>query len=135
MGSKKGTRRRTPASAPCPECGRAFSRNDSLSRHLKTHLNHADQRPFHRIINEKFRACNRCRSSKIRCTGSTPCSRCVQLNEECSYERGPGGALLVRTTSSTMSEDAQMATSMPSSPSQLSQTNEQPKEQPQPDEP
>ncbi|KIW23316.1 uncharacterized protein PV07_11525 [Cladophialophora immunda] len=90
MGSTKVVRRRTPASAPCPECGRAFSRNDSLSRHLKTHLNHAEERPFHRIINEKFRACNQCRKSKIRCTGTNPCTRCEQLQEQCSYDQSRG---------------------------------------------
>ncbi|OAL28199.1 hypothetical protein AYO20_09527 [Fonsecaea nubica] len=86
MGSSKVARRRTPASAPCPECGRSFSRNDSLSRHLKTHLNHAEERPFHRIISEKFRACNQCRKSKIRCTGTIPCTRCAQLQEQCVYD-------------------------------------------------
>ncbi|KIX01822.1 uncharacterized protein Z518_09549 [Rhinocladiella mackenziei CBS 650.93] len=87
MGVKKVRRRRTPASAPCPKCGRAFSRNDSLSRHMKTHGTHIEQRPFHRIIHEKFRACNHCRRSKIRCTGSTPCARCEQLKQECHYDQ------------------------------------------------
>lgn len=130
MGLKKVARRRTPASAPCPECGRAFSRNDSLSRHLKTHLNSAEQRPFHRIINEKFRACNRCRQSKIRCTGSLPCSRCEQLNEECSYKPKFDDSSLSRintssTVSMSVSERPQTATSTPSSPSQLSQNERQ----------
>ncbi|EXJ92754.1 hypothetical protein A1O3_01306 [Capronia epimyces CBS 606.96] len=86
MGTKKTGRRRTPASAPCPSCGRAFARNDSLSRHLKTHADHLEQRPFHRIIHDKFRACHRCRRAKIRCTGSLPCARCEQLKQECNYD-------------------------------------------------
>ena len=86
MGMKRATRRRTPASAPCPQCGRIFARNDSLIRHLKTHSSNADQRPYHRIINDKFRACNHCRRSKIRCTGAQPCARCEQLGRECRYD-------------------------------------------------
>ncbi|EXJ56971.1 hypothetical protein A1O7_07315 [Cladophialophora yegresii CBS 114405] len=128
MGPKKAMRRRTPASAPCPECGRAFSRNDSLSRHLKTHLNHAEQRPFHRIINEKFRACNRCRQSKTRCTGSTPCSRCEQLNEECSYDQSFAHGSLsaaISSTAESVSERLGMTTSPPSPPSHLSRKGDQ----------
>lgn len=87
MGTKKAGRRRTSASAPCPKCGRAFSRNDSLSRHLKTHGSQNEQRPFHRIISEKFRACENCRRSKIRCTGSMPCVRCERLQQTCSYDQ------------------------------------------------
>lgn len=86
MGIKRMTRQRTPASAPCPHCGRAFARNDSLIRHLKTHTSHVEERPFHRIINEKFRACDHCRRSKIRCTGDIPCARCEVLHKNCSYE-------------------------------------------------
>lgn len=90
MASKKAARRRTPASAPCPKCGRFFSRNDSLNRHLKTHTSHIDQRPFHRILsNEKFRACKNCRRLKTRCTGSLPCSRCEQSGVNCHYGQKP----------------------------------------------
>ena len=101
MGLKKPGRRRTPASSPCPKCGRAFSRNDSLNRHLKTHGSHIDQRPFHRIIHDKFRACNHCRRSKIRCTGSLPCARCEQLKQECHYDQKRRNQSLSCTTSST----------------------------------
>jgi arabinolytic transcriptional activator AraR len=137
MGSKKIARRRTPASAPCPECGRAFSRNDSLSRHLKTHL-HAEQRPYHRIINEKFRACNRCRQSKIRCTGNVPCARCEQLKEECSYEKSRDEArtLTWRHSSGTasMTEEPRPIASSPSSPSKTPTIGDQPIDQPSHDE-
>ncbi|KAI1627651.1 fungal-specific transcription factor domain-containing protein [Exophiala viscosa] len=84
---QKTARRRTPAEAPCPKCGRCFSRNDSLSRHMKTHVSHGNQRPVHRIIQDKFRACSGCRRAKIRCTGSLPCARCDQLKYECRYDQ------------------------------------------------
>ncbi|KAL2422062.1 Arabinanolytic transcriptional activator araR [Exophiala dermatitidis] len=100
MGIKKTGRRRTPASAPCPKCGRSFARNDSLNRHLKTHSDHVEHRPFHRIIHDKFRACNRCRRAKIRCTGSLPCARCAHLKQDCDYGQKSPDPSAVPTTSS-----------------------------------
>lgn len=54
---------------------------------MKTHASHGNQRPLHRIIQDKFRACNRCRRAKIRCSGSVPCARCDQLQHECHYDQ------------------------------------------------
>lgn len=107
MGLKRMTRQRTPASAPCPHCGRAFARNDSLIRHLKTHTSHVEERPFHRIINEKFRACDHCRRSKIRCTGDIPCARCDALHKTCSYQHK-------NTTGQTSSPPPSASTQEPS---------------------
>ena len=85
-------RTRIPASAPCKVCGRKFSRNDSLTRHLKVHgSGHVERGPVHRIINEKFRACFNCRKAKARCPGSTTggdCARCSQNNQACTYDKG-----------------------------------------------
>ncbi|KAI1174048.1 hypothetical protein F4777DRAFT_599968 [Nemania sp. FL0916] len=43
------------------------------------------------------KACNRCRQTKVRCDGETPCSTCTKHSVECTYEihlrrRGPGKA-------------------------------------------
>ena len=83
-------RTRMPASAPCKVCGRKFSRNDSLTRHLKVHGSHVERGPVHRIINEKFRACTSCRRAKVRCPGSTDggnCARCTQNGQKCTYDK------------------------------------------------
>lgn len=83
-------RSRMPASAPCKVCGRKFSRNDSLTRHLKVHGSHVERGPVHRIINDKFRACSNCRRAKVRCPGSTAggaCARCSQNQQQCTYDK------------------------------------------------
>ena len=87
MGSTKGSSNKAPVSEPCPECGRAFSRKDSLLRHLKVHGSNAERGPVHRIVYSKFRACNNCRRSKVRCPGQMPCARCEQLRQKCTYDQ------------------------------------------------
>ena len=88
MAADADKRTRLSASAPCKVCGRKFSRNDSLTRHMKVHGSHVERGPVHRIINEKFRACASCRKAKVRCPGSTAggaCARCTQNQQECTY--------------------------------------------------
>lgn len=84
--SKESKQKALP-SEPCPECGRAFSRKDSLVRHLKVHGSNAERGPLHRIVHDKFRACNNCRKTKVRCPGNLPCARCEQLGQKCSYDK------------------------------------------------
>lgn len=90
MALKLDKRTRMPASAPCKVCGRKFSRNDSLTRHLKVHGSHVERGPVHRIINDKFRARSNCRRAKVRCPGSTAggaCARCSQNQQQCTYDK------------------------------------------------
>jgi hypothetical protein len=101
MTLRRASRRRTPAASPCPECGRSFARNDSLTRHLKTHLHHSEKRPFHRIIREKFRACSHCKRSKVRCTGRQPCARCEQLKQKCVYSQRESNQITTAVESSS----------------------------------
>lgn len=90
MPSEVEKRSKTQATPPCKVCGRKFSRNDSLTRHLKVHGAHAERGPVHRIINDKFRACTNCRRAKVRCPGSTAgvsCARCTQNQQQCTYDK------------------------------------------------
>lgn len=101
MGLKKPGRLRTSAPSPCLKCGRVFLRKDSLARHVKTHDSHLAQRPFHRITHQKFRACAYCRRTKVRCTGSIPCAKCEQLQQECHYDQKHEDQSASYTTSSS----------------------------------
>ena len=43
MTTEADKRSRMPASAPCKVCGRKFSRNDSLTRHMKVHGSYVER--------------------------------------------------------------------------------------------
>ena len=111
MTAEAEKRSRMPASEPCKVCGRKFSRNDSLTRHMKVHGSHIERGPVHRIINEKFRACANCRKAKVRCPGSTaggPCARCSQNQQQCTYDKAKTAESPPKTASSPGSISADL---------------------------
>ena len=117
MEAKQTGRHRPSVPSPCTECGRVFSRKDSLARHLKTHEKNLEQRPAHRIIRQNFRACKQCRRTKVRCTGSAPCARCQQTRQECHYDQKGQDQSILPTTSSPgpFGSESERVTSLPPS--------------------
>ncbi|KKK23571.1 hypothetical protein ARAM_001318 [Aspergillus rambellii] len=72
----------------CAQCGRHFSRTDTLHRHeLSHHTIGADggKDRTHRITVKTFRACYKCAIARVRCSGGMPCSRCENRSLECQY--------------------------------------------------
>ncbi|PWY81569.1 hypothetical protein BO94DRAFT_145736 [Aspergillus sclerotioniger CBS 115572] len=70
----------------CPRCGRTFSRSDSLGRHIRR--DHSLQAPpgFLTVTGRASRACQRCRVTKTRCSGGSPCNRCRTQEHPCVYD-------------------------------------------------
>ncbi|KAL4802273.1 fungal-specific transcription factor domain-containing protein [Aspergillus unguis] len=72
----------------CTQCGRHFSRTDTLHRHeLSHHTIGSDggKDRTHRITVKTFRACYKCALARVRCSGGTPCTRCENRSLECRY--------------------------------------------------
>ncbi|KAI2732468.1 transcriptional regulator family: Fungal Specific TF [Penicillium roqueforti] len=71
----------------CVQCGRHFSRTDTLHRHELSH--HAPgtggKDRTHRITVKTFRACFSCATARVRCSGGTPCGRCDARSLGCQY--------------------------------------------------
>ncbi|KAJ5101782.1 hypothetical protein NUU61_004004 [Penicillium alfredii] len=72
----------------CIQCGRHFSRTDTLHRHEVSH--HAPggeggKDRSHRITVKTFRACFSCAAARVRCSGGMPCGRCGARSLECQY--------------------------------------------------
>lgn len=117
----------SPGPFACRECGRAFARQEHLSRHLLGR--HTKERPFRcAACNKRFsrldslqrhraavhtttdnapngtqhpqpisdRACVKCASSRVRCSKTIRCRRCVQKGLLCEY---PPGAVVSSTAS------------------------------------
>jgi arabinolytic transcriptional activator AraR len=120
---------RMTVSAPCKYCGRKFSRNDSLTRHLKVHGSHVERGPVHRIINEKFRACSNCRRAKVRCPGSTAggaCARCSQNRQQCTYDKSKTAQSSPKSATSPPAETVDgLLASKPSMPSPQNSSSEE----------
>lgn len=95
----------------CPLCQTGFTRQEHLSRHLRSHN---AEKPFHCLqCNKSFsrldvlhrhnqshdykrkasegrggsssRACKECALSRVRCSRGTPCDRCSQKRTQCEY--------------------------------------------------
>ena len=64
----------------CRICHKEFSRSDGLQRHLGRH-----GQQFKKPTGRSRRACATCHSSKIKCDGNDPCSRCEKKNISCKY--------------------------------------------------
>lgn len=64
----------------CRICHKEFSRSDGLQRHLGRH-----GQQFKKPIGRSRRACVACHSSKIKCDGKNPCSRCEKKMIPCKY--------------------------------------------------
>ncbi|KAF9894600.1 hypothetical protein FE257_006488 [Aspergillus nanangensis] len=72
----------------CTQCGRHFSRTDTLHRHELSHHTLASdggKDRTHRITVKTFRACFKCAVARVRCSGGTPCTRCDARSLECQY--------------------------------------------------
>ncbi|KAI9649185.1 hypothetical protein NHQ30_001753 [Ciborinia camelliae] len=72
----------------CRICRKEFSRGDGLQRHLGRH---GEQ--FKKPAGRSRRACASCHSSKIKCDGNDPCSRCERKRIPCEYnlrQESPG---------------------------------------------
>jgi hypothetical protein len=72
------------AAQACNDCGLAFHRKDLLARHTQIHRRDSCQG---RLRNE--RACQRCRTAKVKCTGLSPCKRCESGRHACVYDPSP----------------------------------------------
>ncbi|TGO28293.1 hypothetical protein BPAE_0029g00210 [Botrytis paeoniae] len=64
----------------CRICHKEFSRSDGLQRHLGRH-----GQQFKKPTGRSRRACAACHSSKIKCDGNDPCSRCAKKKIPCQY--------------------------------------------------
>lgn len=73
----------------CDQCGRQFSRNDVLLRHLRT----AHQATITRKRSAQ-KSCFRCVKKKLKCNRLHPCEPCVKSASTCKYptEDGNGAA-------------------------------------------
>lgn len=85
----------------CKECNVAFYRQDLLSRHMKLH---AQSIPNGRAGSDDsgsrngqdgsrkrcHTACTRCRSLRIKCSGTFPCGRCLSASRRCNYKHSTG---------------------------------------------
>ncbi|KAL4887463.1 fungal-specific transcription factor domain-containing protein [Aspergillus karnatakaensis] len=72
----------------CVQCGRHFSRTDTLHRHeLSHHTIGTDggKDRTHRITVKTFRACFKCATARVRCSGGIPCTRCENRSLQCQY--------------------------------------------------
>ncbi|KAL4931504.1 putative C2H2 transcription factor [Aspergillus undulatus] len=72
----------------CTQCGRHFSRTDTLHRHELSHHNigtDGGKDRAHRITVKTFRACYKCALARVRCSGGVPCTRCENRSLECQY--------------------------------------------------
>ncbi|PYH96311.1 hypothetical protein BO71DRAFT_375648 [Aspergillus ellipticus CBS 707.79] len=72
----------------CAQCGRHFSRTDTLHRHELSHHNagmEGGKDRTHRITVKTFRACYKCAIARVRCSGGLPCARCESRSLECQY--------------------------------------------------
>ncbi|KAG8628983.1 hypothetical protein KVT40_002848 [Elsinoe batatas] len=67
-------------SLECHICHRVFSRKDALDRHGRVHLSRTPLR--------RFRACIRCASARVRCSGISPCVRCHKKGWNCIVPDG-----------------------------------------------
>ncbi|KAL3472953.1 hypothetical protein BJX99DRAFT_234439 [Aspergillus californicus] len=72
----------------CTQCGRHFSRTDTLHRHELSHHTigtEGGKDRTHRITVKTFRACFKCALARVRCSGGMPCTRCENRSLECQY--------------------------------------------------
>ncbi|OJJ50947.1 hypothetical protein ASPZODRAFT_57307 [Penicilliopsis zonata CBS 506.65] len=72
----------------CGQCGRHFSRTDTLHRHELSHHTlgpESGKDRTHRITVKTFRACYKCATARVRCSGGTPCVRCENRSLDCQY--------------------------------------------------
>ncbi|KAH7124344.1 hypothetical protein EDB81DRAFT_699390 [Dactylonectria macrodidyma] len=74
----------------CTVCNKAFSRADLLKRPWRRHLSDPAARSkltesIQNVSNRVARACAVCATSKLKCSDTKPCQRCVRKNIVCQY--------------------------------------------------
>ncbi|KAK0644643.1 hypothetical protein B0T16DRAFT_418023 [Cercophora newfieldiana] len=67
----------------CPVCMKPFDEETSHIRHVQ----YCRRRASSDSRTNRPRACQACRSGKVKCDFGKPCSRCVGRNADCVYER------------------------------------------------
>ncbi|KAI5194028.1 hypothetical protein E4T39_08818 [Aureobasidium subglaciale] len=73
----------------CEFCDKKFARVDLLKRHACRHAPYSDSRASKSHLGVASRvgqACKACAASKIKCTDSKPCHRCVNKNIACEVD-------------------------------------------------
>ncbi|CAG7954989.1 unnamed protein product [Penicillium olsonii] len=75
------TKHRAGPHHTCPSCDRVFSRNDSLRRHIRR-----DHEDPERSTTRATRACTKCRMTKARCQGGSPCTQCQSDGSLCIFD-------------------------------------------------
>jgi hypothetical protein len=68
----------------CPNCGKGFARSDTLHRHELSHEANGGG-PVHQTTDRSFRACFRCATARVRCSGEAICTRCQSKGLDCAY--------------------------------------------------
>ena len=68
----------------CPTCGKGFARSDTLHRHELSHEANGGG-PVHQTADRSFRACFRCATARVRCSGEVMCARCQSKGLDCEY--------------------------------------------------
>ena len=68
----------------CPSCGKGFARSDTLHRHELSHEANGGG-PIHQTPDRSFRACFRCATARVRCSGEGTCVRCQNKGLDCEY--------------------------------------------------
>ncbi len=69
----------------CPDCGKGFARSDTLHRHQLSHQASTGGAHSHSSTDRSFRACFRCATARVRCSGEPVCARCQSKGLECQY--------------------------------------------------
>ncbi|KEQ72636.1 hypothetical protein M436DRAFT_48688 [Aureobasidium namibiae CBS 147.97] len=73
----------------CQFCDKKFSRVDLLKRHACRHAPYGDPKAsgcHSGVLSRVGQACKPCAASKIKCTDSKPCRRCVSKNITCEVD-------------------------------------------------
>ncbi|EMC98763.1 hypothetical protein BAUCODRAFT_379795 [Baudoinia panamericana UAMH 10762] len=73
----------------CEVCGKQFSRVDLLKRHACRHTSSTDARVSRAVPGLPSRvskACKACAASKLKCTDTKPCQRCVTKSVNCEHD-------------------------------------------------
>jgi hypothetical protein len=68
----------------CSNCGKGFARSDTLHRHELSHEANGGG-PVHQTTDRSFRACFRCATARVRCSGEAVCTRCQSKGLDCEY--------------------------------------------------
>jgi hypothetical protein len=79
----------------CTTCGKCFRRQDVLRRHSKDQCDRRATQLHSSSKQRTAKACNSCRSQKLKCNGTVPCQRCALKSIVCLYTES--ASVLVET--------------------------------------